>query len=357
MSLTSDLTDIVFARPNIGSDEIGAVVRVLESGMIAQGPEVDAFETEFADAVGGLDAIAVSSGTAALEIALEALGIGPGHEVIVPAFTFIATAATVARAGATVRFADIDQYTFCLDLDSVERVVNPRTRLVIPVDLFGYPAPTTDIEAIVGPRVGVLEDAAQAHGARRGQQPVGGSGTATFSFYPTKNMTTAEGGMIVTDSPDLAERSRLIRNQGMSGTYAYETLGTNLRMTDVGAAMGRVQLGRLDAFVARRAEIAARYSCELIDLELPTEPAGGAHAWACYTIRHPRRDELQAHLADSGVATRIYYPEPLNRLPLFESDDRCPVSESASQTVLSLPIRPDLSDSELERVIGAVKAF
>lgn len=349
-----------FANPVIGEDEIEAVVRVMRSGVIAQGPEVAAFEREFAERMGAAHAVAVNSGTAALEVALAALDIGPGDEVIVPAFTFIATAATVARTGATVRFADVRPDTFCLDPATLPALLNDRTRLVVPVALYGMPADVPGIRAVVPADIAILEDAAQAHGAARAGRPVGADEIATFSFYPTKNMTTAEGGMVTCGDERIAEQLRLVRNHGMAGPYEYLRLGGNLRMTDLGAAIGRVQLGRLDGFLDRRRAIADRYRAELADLagwRLPTPAAGGDHAWSVFTVVHDDRDALAAHLGEQGVMSKVYYPEPLNRLDLFENDDTTPVSDELAATVLSLPIRPDLDDADVARVIDACRSF
>ena len=348
---------VAFAGPSIGVEEIEAVTRVMRSGVIAQGPEVAAFEREFAARMGADDAVAVNSGTAALEVALAALEIGVGDEVIVPAFTFIATAATVARTGATVRFADVDPVTFCLDPTSTLSLVTAATRLIVPVDLYGYPAPLAELRVALPEHVTILEDAAQAHGAGRYGIPVGSDELTTFSFYPTKNMTTAEGGIVTCNDSAVAERMRLIRNHGMRGAYDYAMFGANLRMTDISAAIGRCQLDRLDGFIDRRTLIAGAYRSELSMVDLPGSPADGDHAWSVFTIRHPHRDALASHLAQRGVASKVYYPQALSRIPLFDSSDVCPVSDLLAQTVLSLPIRPDLTDAEVEQVIDAVRSF
>ncbi len=346
-----------YARPCLGDEEIDAAVRVLRSGLLCQGAEVAAFEEEFARAAGADHAIAVASGTAALELALAGAGVGPGDEVIVPAFTFIATAAVVRRLGAEPRFADVDPGTFCVSRESVRAKLTPRTRAVVPVHLFGYPAPVEDIAAGLPESVRVIEDAAQAHGAMlRDRGPVGATGTATFSFYPTKNMAVGEGGMILTDDPALAEQVRLLRNHGMASQYAYVLIGGNERMTDLEAAIGRVQLRRLPEFVNRRAEIAARYAGGLRGLRVPRPPQGGRHAWSCYTVTSPDRDQLQARLVDAGIATKVFYPQALSALDLFAPQVPCPNADRLAAEVLSLPIRPDLSDADIDRVIDAVNA-
>jgi perosamine synthetase len=355
---TAEPLPVIFAKPDIGDAERAAVQRVLESGMLAQGPEVAAFEKEFALFVGARNAVAVNSGTAALEVVLDAHDIGPGDEVIVPAFTFIATAATVARRGAIVRFADVDPVTFCLDRASVVSRLTELTRLVVPVHLYGAPAQVDALRATLPGNIAILEDAAQSHGTRGTNHMVGGSGTATFSFYPTKSMTTGEGGIVATDDDLLAKRLRRIRNHGMDGNYEFREFGTNLRMTDIGAAIGRCQLQRLPGFLERRAEIANRYLSELAgitDLELPSPTPG--HSWSAFTIRHSDRDRLAAHLSEQWVASKVYYPESLDELPLFDSNDHCPNSAELARAVLSLPIRPDLTDDEVSRVIAGCRSF
>lgn len=353
MSAATTTRSIGFANPSIGEEEIDAVTRVLRTGVIAQGPEVAAFETEFAEWIGAEHAVAVNSGTAALEVALAALEIGPDDEVIVPAFTFIATAATVARTGATVRFADVLPDTFCIDPQDVVRKRTEATRLVIPVSLYGRAAASDELPNDLP----ILEDAAQAHGAARNGHRVGAKLATTFSFYPTKNMTTAEGGMVTCADADFAEKLRLFRNHGMAGPYEYAMLGANLRLTDIGAAIGRVQLQRLDGFLSRRAEIARQYNEGLAGWSTPSEPSSGVHAWSVYTLLHDDRDALIAHLADHGVASKVYYPQPLNRLSLFPNSDSCPTSDALAATALSLPIRPDLSDEEVARVIEICRSF
>ena len=239
---------IALSQPTIGEEERAAVDRVIRSGMIAQGPEVANFETEFSRTlVDGRTCVAVSSGTAGLHLGLLAVGLGPGHEVIVPSFTFAGTANAVALTGATPVFADIDPLTYCLDPRSVAALIGPRTRAIVPVHLYGHPA---DMSAIVSlaDRHGlmVVEDAAQAHGASWQDQPVGTFGaTAMFSLYATKNMTSGEGGMVSVDHERLARVVRLLRNQGMERRYANEVVGFNYRMSDLHAAIGRVQLRKL----------------------------------------------------------------------------------------------------------------
>ena len=255
-------------RPLIGSAEREAVDRVLSSGWLAAGPEVAAFEVEFADYTGVPEAVAVSSGTAALWLTLWAAGIGPGDEVIVPSFTFIATAGAVAQTGAHPVYADIEPGSYCLTADTVRPLIGPRTAAVVPVHLYGHPAPMTELVELCRSRdLLLVEDAAQAHGARWEGRRVGGIGDAgVFSLYPTKNMTTGEGGMVTTHDPALAERVRSLRNHGLDEDRRSHLLGTNARMTEMAGAMGRLQLSALEDRVARRRANAETLSARLAEV-------------------------------------------------------------------------------------------
>ena len=256
------------ARPLIGTEERAAVERVLASGMLVQGPEVAAFEHEFADLVAGHTCVAVNSGTSALHLGLLALGIGPGDEVIVPSFTFAATANSVALAGATPVFADIDPQTYCLDPAAVEAAVSERTAAIMPVHLYGHPAQMSALQEVADRHgLAIVEDACQAHLARWRDRPVGAFGAvAAFSFYPTKNMTTGEGGMVVCAGEDVARKLRLLRNQGMERQYENELVGFNARMTDMAAAIGRVQLTKVRGWTAQRRQNAAYLDAQLAEL-------------------------------------------------------------------------------------------
>ena len=344
------------AKPIIGDDERAAVDRVMASGMIAQGPEVAAFETEFGEIVGGSHCVAVNSGTSALHLGLVAAGIGPGDEVIVPSFTFAASANSVALAGATPVFADIEPMTFCLDPAAVRAAITPRTAAVMPVHLYGHPAPMNEIMALAEQHgLAVIEDAAQAHAASLGGRPVGTFGTfAAFSFYPTKNMTTGEGGMIVTDDPELERRARLLRNQGMERRYENELVGFNCRMTDINGAIGRVQLGKLAGWTAARIHNATVLNGGITSVETPTIADDAVHVFHQYTVRATDRDRLAARLADRGVGSGVYYPIPNHRLPSFGLDLDLPETERAAKEVLSLPVHPSLSDDDLRTIVDAV---
>jgi perosamine synthetase len=346
------------AKPLIGDEERAAVDRVLRSGMIAQGPEVAAFEREFADElVGGRTCVAVSSGTAGLHLGLLAAGIGPGDEVIVPSFTFAATANSVAVTGATPVFADIDPDTYCLDPAAVEAVITERTAAVMPVHLYGHPADMTAFAALTESHgIQLFEDAAQAHGATWVGRPVGSFGTfAMFSLYPTKNMTSGEGGMVSCATAEMVRNVQLLRNQGMEKRYENEIVGFNQRMTDVHAAIGRVQLTKLAAWTAQRKANAAFLSQNISGVGVPIVAEGATHVWHQYTIRVPEdRDGFAAALAAKGVGSGVYYPIPNHELPSFGLTLDLPRTREACAQVLSLPVHPALSRADLETIVAAV---
>lgn len=350
---------IPVARPDVGYEERRAVDRVLASGMLAQGSEVLAFEREFSEvAVPGARAIAVNSGTSALHLTMVALGIGPGDEVIVPSFTFAATANCVAFTGAKPIFADIDPDTFTLEPGSVEAAIGPRTRGIIPVHLFGHPADLSALAALCERHeIWMVEDAAQAHLASWMGQLVGTWGVAgTFSFYPTKNMTSGEGGMVSTANPELERRVSLLRNQGQERRYFNEIVGLNNRMTDIHAAIGRVQLSALGERTRRRQEIAAFFDRHLRDVRTPKVLPGAAHVYHQYTIRvegHDR-DRFADELAKRGIGTGVYYPTPIHRLPAYDLAVELPKTQQAATEVLSLPVYPSLTETELELIVTAV---
>jgi perosamine synthetase len=346
----------------IGLEERTAVDRVLASGMLAQGPEVAAFETEFAEHVDDRPCVAVNSGTSALLLGLLALGIGPGDEVIVPSFSFAATANAVALTGATPVFVDIEPQHFCLDPAAVLAAIGARTAAIMPVHLYGHPAAMDQLRAIAGRHgLALVEDAAQAHLARWDAAPVGTFGdVAAFSFYPTKNMTCGEGGLVVCADEGVARRVRLLRNQGMARRYANEIVGYNARMSDLHAAIGRVQLRRLPAWTATRRENAEFLSGKLQALDdgcglvLPPVAPGAEPVWHQYTVRVPERDQVAATLAGLGVQSGIYYPTPIHRLPAYDQDLDLPETARAASEVLSLPVHPALSPAQLERVVTAL---
>jgi len=350
------------AKPIIGEDEIEAVTRVMRSGMIAQGPEVAAFETEFAEHFTPLRrAVAVNSGTSALHIGLMSSGIGAGDEVIVPSFTFAATANSVALTGASPVFADIDPDSFCLAPASVEASITERTRAIMPVHLYGHPA---DMESLrrIAERHGLqlFEDAAQAHGASLHGVPVGSFGTfGAFSLYPTKNMTSGEGGMVTVEDAEVERKCRLYRNQGMLKQYHNEVVGLNNRMTDIHAAIGRVQLTKVDGWTAQRQTNAEFLTANLQGVTPPPVAAGTVHVYHQYTVRVPEgRDEFAAQLKERfNVGSGMFYPVPNHRLAPFQSPVELPETERAAAECLSLPVHPSLSQDDLARVVEAVNTL
>ena len=361
------------ARPLIGAEERAAVDAVLAGGMVVQGPQVAAFEEEFsARVVGGAHCVAVNSGTSAQHLAALASGAGADREaeVIVPSFTFAATANSVAITGARPVFADIDPVTFTLDPASVEAAVTERTIAIEVVHLYGLPADMPKILDIARRHgLAVWEDCAQAHAAAIGDEPVGAFGAwGSFSFYPTKNMTSLEGGMVSTADAELARRVRLLRNQGMERQYANEVVGLNNRMTDVAAAVGRVQLTRLAGWTAARRANAAALDAGLADapgVVTPHVPPGYTHVYHQYTIRlegasAAERDEVARVLREQWrIGTGVYYPIPNHRLPSlapYAPGLDLPGTEKAARECLSLPVHPSLSEADLERIVRAVGA-
>lgn len=354
--------NIPAARPIIGDEERAAVDRVMRSGMIAQGPEVATFEREFADElVGGRTCVAVNSGTSGLHLGLLAAGVKAGDEVLVPSFTFAATANSVAICGATPVFVDIDPETFCMDPAAAAAAITPRTTAMMPVHLYGHPADMTAYTALAAKHgIQLFEDAAQAHGAQWNGQPVGSFGSfAMFSLYPTKNMTSGEGGMVSCATEEIARNVRLLRNQGMEKRYENEVVGFNARMTDIHAAIGRVQLGKLPAWTARRQEIAARFDAELQGVVVPPVAPEAVHVYHQYTIRvSGDRDGFAKALMDEyGIGTGVYYPIPNHELPSLKTEADLPETRRAADEVLSLPVHPSLSDADVDRVIAAVNAL
>jgi len=356
------------AKPIIGDEEREAVDRVLRSGMIAQGPEVAAFEQEFANHfVEGRNCVAVNSGTSGQHLGLLAAGVGPGDEVIVPSFTFAATGNSVALTGATPVFVDIEPDYFSLDPDAIRAAITPRTKGIMPVHLYGHPFLADEIEAIAQEHgLGIYEDAAQAHGASWNGRPVGTFGDfAMFSLYPTKNMTSGEGGMVSCANDEIARGIRLLRNQGMEKQYENEVIGYNTRMTDLHAAIGRVQLTKVDAWTARRQHNASVLNAGLGAIDgvvTPKVAEGAVHVYHQYTIRIDAadRDRLRQALQEEyNIGSGVYYPIPNHRLPSlarFAPGLDLPETERAAREVLSLPVHPSLSDGDLERIITGVTA-
>ena len=350
---------IPIARPQMGEEEKQRVWDAMASGMLAQGPRVAEFEERFAAMVGVPHAVATSSGTTALHLALLGYGIGPGHEVITVPFTFFASATSVLHTGARPVLVDVREDDFTIDVDLVEAAITPRTRAVMPVSLYGQPADMPAIEAVAERHgLAVVEDAAQAHGAAIGDRCSGSWGAGAFSFYPTKNMTTGEGGMVTTADAELAGRMRLLREHGMKVRYHHDIVGYNFRMTDLAAAIGLAQLPKLAGFNERRRAIAARYDAELRGVVTPVVRPGVTHVYHQYTIRVAGRDAFAERLKERGVGSAIYYPIPVHRqkpfLALGHGDERYPVTERLTEQVLSIPVHPSLTDGEVATVIGAV---
>ncbi|GIJ27829.1 aminotransferase DegT [Micromonospora qiuiae] len=350
------------ARPIIGDAEVEAAVRVLRSGKVVQGPEVAAFEEEFGELVGDRHCVAVNSGTSALQLTLMALGFGPGDEVIVPSFSFAASANAVRLVGAEPIFVDIEPGSFCLDPEAVAAAVTARTVAVMPVHLYGHPAAMDKIMAVAQRHgLAVVEDAAQAHGASLHGTPVGAFGTAgCFSFYPTKNMHSLEGGMISTADAGLARTLRLLRNQGMEQRYANEIVGANMRMTDVAAAIGRVQLTQLAEWTEQRRANAKYLDSKITGMVTPPVADAARHVYHQYTVRiRGDRDAAQARLTELGIGNAVYYPTPIHRLKPYLGEDgqpgpwELPETERAAAEVISLPVHPSLSPADLERIAEA----
>jgi dTDP-4-amino-4,6-dideoxygalactose transaminase len=355
---------ISIARPLMGEEEKQGILDVLDSGMLAQGPKAEALERAFADYCGVQQAVATSSGTTALHVALLANGIGEGDEVITSPFTFISSANTILFTGARPVFVDIDPVTFNIDPAQIERAVTSRTRAIMPVHLFGLTADMGAITEIAEEHnLIVIEDACQAHGAEYRDQRAGSFGTGCFSFYPTKNMTTAEGGMITTDEEEIAERCRSLRQHGMQRRYYHDELGYNFRMSDVHAAIGLAQFGKLERFNEARIANARYLSDRLEGIVTPVVPDGYRHVFHQYTIRLPvgHRDALAKHLKTNDIGYGVYYPVPVHRQTFYREalgyDISMPQAERAAASVLSLPVHPALSQEDLGLIVQVVNAF
>lgn len=347
-------------------DEIdAAIARVLDAGRYVLGEETRAFEREFAEYAGVSHGIGVGSGTEALHVALKACAVGPGDEVVTVSHTAVATVSAIEMAGATPVLVDIDPATYTLDPRRLETAITPRTKVIIPVHLYGAPAdlsPILDIARRHGIRV--LEDCAQAHGAMyKGRRAGAWGDIAAFSFYPTKNLgAIGDGGLIATNDAGLAERVRLLREYGWSERYVSAISGWNSRLDELQAAILRVKLKHLDADNARRQALAAIYDETLPpSIQKPVAPDGGTHVYHLYVIRHPRRDQLAAYLRERGIGTGIHYPVPIHLQPAYAGrvnlDGSLPETERAAREVLSLPMYPELTGDQVRRVADAIRAF
>ena len=358
MSTPIPMVDPAAEYRSLKTEIDAAVARVLASGRYVLGPEGEALERELGAYVGVPHAVGCNSGTDALHLALVAAGIAAGDEVVLPAFTFFATAEAVSYTGATPVFADIDARTFNLSADALSRRLTPKTRAVIVVHLFGQCAAMDEIAAVCKAKNLVLvEDCAQALGADYHGRRAGSWGDfGCFSFYPTKNLAAAgDAGLITTRSSDYDKLLRMLRHHGSRQTYLHERVGWNSRLDEIQAAVLRVKLARLEQFNAARRRVAHKYQAKLKDapLQLPFEDARGKHVYHQYTIRSERRDALREALAQGSIASSVFYPMPLHRQPAYEAFHRdlaLPASEAAARSVLSLPINPLLDDAAVDRV-------
>lgn len=360
---------IRLSRPAVDASDIRAVTTTLRSGMLVQGPKAVEFEKKFASHIGVRHAVAVSSGTAALHCLVHALGIGPGDEVITTPFTFIATATAALYEGAKVVFADIQPDDFLIDPKSIAKKVTKRTKAVITVDLFGKLCDYDAISRVIPKHVAVIEDACQAVGARHNGKYSGAFGDAgAFSLYATKNIMVGEGGLISTNSDDIAKSCRLFRNVGQSDRYVYESLGYHYRMPEISAAIGIAQLAKLERFTTIRrkhAEQLRRGLSGIPGMILPTD-TGTEHVYHQFTVRimdtcKHTRDEIAAYMTSKGIQTGVYYPKPLHMYPMFMgmgyTKGDFPIAEQASKEVLSLPVHPLLSERDIELIIKTMRNF
>ena len=372
---------IAIAHPLLGAEEDAAILRVLASGQLAQGEQVAIFERRFAELCHVQEAVAVSSGTAALYLALLAHKIGRGDEVITTAFSFAATANVILLVGATPVFVDIEPDTYTFDPTQVETALTRRTKAIIPVHLYGHPCDMKRLEQLAAAySLALIEDASQAHAAAVDGRPVGSFGTGCFSFYATKNMTTGEGGMVTTNDPAIAEWVRLLRNQGQEAHYYHIALGYNLRITELQAALGIAQMEKLGYFTERRIANAAFLTEHLTGaVQTPAVRTGCRHVYHQYTIRVPSgRNEWVEKLRTQGVETVVQFPIPIHQQPFYRRmsslfrvlspgrrssvkggnpSAHLPATESAAEQVLSLPVHPALSEEDLSTIAREVVAL
>jgi len=360
---------IPIAKPLIGDEEISAVTEVLKSGMIAHGKEVELFEREFCRYHNVKYGLAVSNGTTALDVALKSLKIKSGDEVITTPFTFIASSNCILYQGAKPIFADIDEKTFNLDPDQVLEKITSKTKAIVAVHLYGQPADMKAFREIADDhKIYLVEDAAQAHGAEFEGKKIGNFGdVTTFSFYPTKNMTTSEGGMVVTNNPEIAKISDLIRNHGQAEKYLHTVLGHNFRMTNISAAIGRVQLKKVEEWTEKRIKNANELSKRLFKingLSVPYVDKRVRHVFHQYVLRVEddfslSRDKFSKYLTENGVGTGIHYPIPVHTQPVYQNlgydKDICPNSIAAAKKVLSLPVHPSVSLEDIEYITQKIE--
>lgn len=365
--MTIPFVDLKCRSPKIRHEIAAAVEQAIEDGQYILGDQVAAFEYSFAGYCGGKHGIGVGNGTEALHLALRALGIGPGDEVITAANTFVATALAIAYTGAKAVFVDADPTDYLIDVDLIEQAITPRTKAIVPVHLYGQPADMAAITEIAA-RYGlpVVQDACQAHGALIGDKPLASFGTAAcYSFYPSKNLGAyGDGGMIVTNCEKLAERVRMLRNYGQRTKNNYEMQGYNSRLDTLQAAILAVKLRYLDEGNEQRRAAAARYRAVLADhddLILPSERPGVSHVYHLYVVQHPQRDELASYLQENGVQCGIHYPTPIHQVASFEScrtvPEGAPVASRLTSRILSLPMFPGITEEQIDRVAEVTRAF
>ncbi len=353
-----ELFDTVTPLAPLRAEIAAAIGRVLDGGRYILGPEVAAFEAEFARFCGATHAVGVANGTEAITIALRAMGVGPGDEVIVPSFTFYASAEAIPPTGARVVFCDIDPATFCVTAETVRAALTPRTKAVIAVHLFGNLAPVAEIEALGVP---VLEDAAQAAGTvgPGGGRPGSLGRAATFSFFPSKNLGCfGDGGAIVTNDPEIADRARMLRFHGSRDKIVHEEVGYNSRLDELQAAILRVLLPHVDAWGDGRRAAGAHYAAAGLDalVTLPTPAAGSRPAWHLYVVRSARVDAVAAALTAGGVGCRAYYRTPNHRQPALRDPVELPGTDEAARTHLAIPMSPVLGRAAIDRVVAAAAA-
>jgi len=358
--------DLSRSHQALRDEVLAAFADTYDHSRFCLGADVTAFEAEFAAASGVTDAVGVSNGTAALHLAAQALGLGPGDDVVVPAFTFIASAWTASYVGARPVFCDIDPATFNATAATIEAALTPATKAIVVVHLFGQAADMDPILQLAAARgLPVIEDCAQAHLATYRGRPVGSMGqVGTFSFYPTKNLGgVGEGGAVVSPDPAVLEHVRLLRVHGSNVRYRHDAVGYNYRMEGLQAAALRVKLRHLAAWTENRRAVAARYreGIKLTDTVTPQPAPWGDSVYHQFTILHPRRDALREHLAAAGVATDLIYPRALHQQPCYAgigpAEGALPVAETTARTCLSLPIFPELTDAEIDHVIASINAF
>ena len=353
---------IPISKPLLGNEEEALVLEVLRSGKLVQGQKVEKLEKKFAEFIGTKYAIATNSGTSALHTALLACGIGKNDEVITTPFTFIASANSIVFCNAKAVFADIDENTFNIDANQIESKITKKTKAIMPVHLYGNPCDMKSIQEITSKHnLVIVEDACQAHGAEFDGKKVGSFGTGCFSFYPSKNMTTGEGGMITTNDAEIAEKCRLLRNQGQKVRYYHEIMGYNYRMTDIAAAIGIAQIKKLENFNKRRIENAQYLTKKLSKLRWLVTPRANErckHVFNQYTIRitGKKREDVTKILEQKGIQTSIYYPVPVTMQKTYaELKAEMPLSNRIAREVLSLPVHPSLSKEELDHIIESLE--